>query len=133
MKFIGLLSALLVVGSLGCSPSSEPASQHLKVTATTSMVADLAKSVGGDRVVVQGLMGPGVDPHLYKATASDVTKLQQADVIFYSGLMLEGKMQELFDKLKNPEKSFRGDGCHSTREAAQAGAVRGPLRSARLV
>lgn len=70
------------------------------------MVADLAKSVGGERVIVQGLMGAGVDPHLYKATASDVSKLQQADVIFYSGLMLEGKMQELFDKLKNQKKVF---------------------------
>ena len=106
MKSLGLLSALLVFVSLGCSPSGEPVGRHIKVTATTSMVADLAKSVGGDRVVVQGLMGPGVDPHLYKATASDVSKLQQADVIFYSGLMLEGKMEELFDKLKDQKKVY---------------------------
>jgi len=50
-------------------------------------------------VDVQGLMGPGVDPHLYKATATDVTKLQQADVVFYSGLLLEGKMQDVLTKL----------------------------------
>jgi len=106
MKFFYLLSATLGLLAIGCSPSSQPASQQINVTATTSMVADLVKSVGGDRVAVQGLMGPGVDPHLYKATASDVSKLQQADVIFYSGLMLEGKMQELFDKMKSRKKVF---------------------------
>jgi len=68
------------------------------------MVADLAKSVGGDRVEVQGLMGPGVDPHLYKATASDVSKLQDADVIFYSGLVLEGKMQDIFARMARTKK-----------------------------
>lgn len=63
------------------------------------MVADLVKNVGGARVQVSGLMGPGVDPHLYKATAADITKLQQANVIFYNGLLLEGKMQELFAQM----------------------------------
>jgi manganese/zinc/iron transport system substrate-binding protein len=63
------------------------------------MVADLVKQVGGDRVHVTGLMGPGVDPHLYKASASDVTLLQQADAIFYNGLLLEGKMEEVFKKM----------------------------------
>jgi manganese/zinc/iron transport system substrate-binding protein len=68
------------------------------------MVTDLVKSVGGDRVEVQGLMGPGVDPHLYKATASDVQKLAQAEIIFYSGLVLEGKMQDLFSKMARSKK-----------------------------
>jgi manganese/zinc/iron transport system substrate-binding protein len=68
------------------------------------MVTDLVKQVGGDRVEAQGLMGAGVDPHLYKASASDVTKLQGADVIFYSGLLLEGKMEELFTKMKQGGK-----------------------------
>ena len=49
-------------------------------------------------------MGPGVDPHLYKAAASDITKLQQADVIFYSGLLLEGKMQDIFAKLARSKR-----------------------------
>jgi len=68
------------------------------------MVADLVKQVGGDRVDVTGLMGPGVDPHLYKASASDVTKLQEADVIFYSGLYLEGKMDEVFSRMTKAGK-----------------------------
>lgn len=80
------------------------AQSKVKVTATVSMVADLVKQVGGERVEVQSLMGPGVDPHLYKASAGDVTKLQQADVIFYNGLLLEGKMQDLFTRMARTKK-----------------------------
>lgn len=75
------------------------AAEKLRVVATVTMVADLVRQVGGDRVEVQGLMGPGVDPHLYKATAADIGRLQRAQVIFYNGLHLEGKMQELFDRM----------------------------------
>lgn len=72
---------------------------EIKAAATTGMVADLVRQVGGDRVEVLQLMGPGVDPHLYKPTATDASKLSQADVIFYTGLMLEGRMGDLFAKL----------------------------------
>jgi len=68
------------------------------------MVADLAKQVGGADVVVEGLMGPGVDPHLYKATASDVLKLQRAEVILYNGLLLEGRMSDLFVKMARGQR-----------------------------
>src|SRR5688572_32181006 len=80
------------------------AEKKIKITTTVTMVADLARNVGGDRVEVEALMGPGVDPHLYKAAASDVTKLQQADVIFYSGLLLEGKMQDIFGKFARSKR-----------------------------
>jgi len=80
------------------------ADKKIKITTTVTMVADLARNVGGDRVEVEALMGPGVDPHLYKAAASDVTKLQQADLIFYSGLLLEGKMQDIFGKLARSKR-----------------------------
>lgn len=80
------------------------AEAKIRVTVTTSMVGDLVRNVGGDRVEVHGLMGPGVDPHLYKATATDVLKLQQAKVIFYNGLLLEGKMQELFGQMARKKK-----------------------------
>jgi manganese/zinc/iron transport system substrate-binding protein len=83
---------------------ADAADKKLKVAATTTMVADLARQVGGERTEVEALMGPGVDPHLYKAAASDVTKLQQADVIFYSGLLLEGKMQDIFAKLARSKR-----------------------------
>jgi manganese/zinc/iron transport system substrate-binding protein len=81
-------------------PLSARAAGKTNVVTTTSMLTDLVQAIGGDRVQVQGLMGPGVDPHLYKATAGDVTKLQRAQVIVYNGLMLEGQMGELFGKLK---------------------------------
>jgi len=71
----------------------------IRVTATTGMVADLVATVGGDRVSIQALMGPGVDPHLYKATQGDLQKLSDAEIIFYSGLHLEGKMIEIFERM----------------------------------
>lgn len=80
------------------------AEKKVRVTTTVSMLTDLVKNVGGERVQVSGLMGPGVDPHLYKATASDVSKLQNADVIFYVGLLLEGKMQDLFTQMARKKK-----------------------------
>lgn len=84
--------------------SPGPAGPKIKITTTTSMVTDLVKQVGGERVEVQGLMGAGVDPHLYKASASDITKLQRAEVIFYSGLLLEGKLQDVFAKMARTKK-----------------------------
>ncbi|OXM13255.1 metal ABC transporter solute-binding protein, Zn/Mn family [Paenibacillus herberti] len=71
----------------------------IAITATTGMIADAAKVVGGDRVKVETLMGPGVDPHLYKASYGDMVKLDEADVVFYGGLHLEGKMTEVLKKL----------------------------------
>ncbi|HWM24253.1 MAG TPA: zinc ABC transporter substrate-binding protein [Chthoniobacterales bacterium] len=95
---------LLFVLFLFPSGPAAAAEKKIKVAATITMVADFARNVGGDRVEVETLMGPGVDPHLYKAAASDVTKLQQADVIFYSGLLLEGKMQDIFGKLARSKR-----------------------------
>ncbi len=63
------------------------------------MITDIVRNVGGERVVVTGLMGPGVDPHLYKPSASDVQKLEGADIIFYGGLELEGRMTDTLVKL----------------------------------
>jgi len=71
----------------------------IEVVATTGMVADLVRRTGGDRVEVRQLMGPGVDPHLYKATAADAANLAKADAIFYNGLNLEGRMADLFTRL----------------------------------
>ncbi|HEU4741436.1 MAG TPA: zinc ABC transporter substrate-binding protein [Meiothermus sp.] len=73
----------------------------VRVVTTTNFITDLAQQVGGERVQVTGLMGPGVDPHLYKASAGDVRRLARADVVFYGGLDLEGKMVELLER--NPK------------------------------
>lgn len=70
-----------------------------RVLATTNLVADTARRLGGAEVAVEGLMGPGVDPHLYKPSESDVRRLSEADLILYNGLHLEGKMAELLERL----------------------------------
>lgn len=101
----GLALATLAAGS-GCS---RPASTNagLRITTTVSMVTDLVRRIVGALADVQGLMGPGVDPHLYKATAGDVTALQSADATLYSGLHLEGKMQEVFEKVARTGRVVR--------------------------
>jgi manganese/zinc/iron transport system substrate-binding protein len=71
----------------------------LNVVTTTGMIADAVENVGGERVKVTALMGPGVDPHLYKASEGDVTRMGGADVIFYNGLHLEAKMGEVLEKM----------------------------------
>jgi manganese/zinc/iron transport system substrate-binding protein len=93
-----------VLAVLLCGHQGEAADKKIQVVCTVGMVADIARNVGGDLVEVRALMGPGVDPHLYKATASDITTLQNADVIFYSGLLLEGKMADLFSKLARKKR-----------------------------
>lgn len=72
----------------------------ISVTATTGQVADLVREVGKDRVNVSGLMGPGVDPHLFKASERNVQDLIDSDAIFYSGLHLEGKLGEVLERLE---------------------------------
>ncbi len=72
----------------------------IRVVATIGMITDIVSQVGGERVQVDGLMGPGVDPHLYKASEGDVTRMAGADVIFYGGLHLEGKMTEVFERMR---------------------------------
>jgi len=71
----------------------------LTIVTTTGHIADMVKNIVGNKAEVTALMGPGVDPHLYKASLSDLKQLSNADIIFYSGLHLEGKMGEVFHKL----------------------------------
>lgn len=99
----GLLSLIMGTSLVfaGCSGNAAPQEGNgaWKVTATTGMVADIVKQVGGKHVEVTQLMGAGVDPHLYKASEGDIKRIDQADIIFYSGLHLEGKMVEIFEKI----------------------------------
>ena len=74
-------------------------SEKIVITTTTNVITDLVENIGGDNVSVTGLMGPGVDPHLYRPSANDVKKLQNADIVFYNGLDLEGKMGDIFVKI----------------------------------
>lgn len=84
---------------LACQPKETDRNGKLNVVTTTGMIYDAVLNIAGDSVEALALMGPGVDPHLYKATQGDLKKLQDADLIFYNGLHLEGKMGEIFEKL----------------------------------
>ena len=91
---------LIVLIAFASCKNEKTNSGKIKVVATTSMISDILKNIGGDYVELEGLMGAGVDPHLYKASEGDVTKLYNADVIFYNGLHLEGKLVEVFEKME---------------------------------
>ena len=99
-----LLALLILTGVTACSRSqagtaaASGGDTQLNVVTTTGMIADIAKNVGGDHVQVTSLMGPGIDPHLYKASAGDVNRLFEADIIFYTGLHLEASMGKVLER-----------------------------------
>ncbi|APD07243.1 zinc-binding lipoprotein AdcA [Flavobacteriaceae bacterium UJ101] len=97
---LGVMSLFLA----SCQNKQQSNSGKLNVVTTTTMLTDLVKNIGGDVISVEGLMGSGVDPHLYKASEGDVTKLFNADVVFYNGLHLEGKLEDVFEKMKHQNK-----------------------------
>jgi manganese/zinc/iron transport system substrate-binding protein len=88
------------------APSKPPAKYPYKAAATVAMVADIVAGVAGEKAKVTGIIGTGVDPHLYKPTTSDVRILTDADVVFYSGLHLEGKMGEVLEKTAKKKPTF---------------------------
>jgi manganese/zinc/iron transport system substrate-binding protein len=105
LAFRIILTVPIIFGSCGKeagdkTTSSEMATpKTIRVVTTIGMISDIVSQIGGDRVTVTGLMGPGVDPHLYKASEGDVARMAEADIIFYNGLHLEGKMAEVLEKL----------------------------------
>jgi len=105
-----LLAALALIGcgdgdsnasssSSAASRGAGPKTYPYTVVTTVGMVTDIVRQVAGDKANVTGIIGEGVDPHLYKPTRNDVAALMDADCIFYSGLMLEGKMSDTFVKV----------------------------------
>jgi manganese/zinc/iron transport system substrate-binding protein len=99
------LIILLVITICFSCKNETKSNGKLNIVTTTSMITDLVQNIGGDYVNLQGLMGSGVDPHLYKASEGDVTKLVEANVIFYNGLHLEGKLVDVFEKMGNATKT----------------------------
>ena len=93
-----------------CKNDAKKEDGKLNIVTTTTMITDLVENIGGDFVTINGLMGSGVDPHLYKASEGDVTKLVNADIIFYNGLHLEGKLVEVFEKMKTQSPIALADG-----------------------
>jgi manganese/zinc/iron transport system substrate-binding protein len=107
-----LFACLMVLAGCATPQQSErgPVSvdNPLQIVATTSLIADLVDRIGGDLVDVEGLMGQGVDPHLYQASEGDVSSMTEADLIFYNGLHLEGKMVDIFEQMHS-----RGSEVHA--------------------
>ncbi len=104
-KRLPCLAVMLAVlfALAACHGEKPNKSDKLTVVATTTMLYDLVRQIGGDCVEVYGLMGSGVDPHQYRASAGDIGKMQRADVVVYSGLHLEGKMGDVFASLENSQ------------------------------
>lgn len=100
---------LIICGFYFCScqiSENQIDNGKLLVVCTTGMIGDMAQNIAGNLADVQSIMGPGVDPHLYKASHGDLTLLRSADIIFYNGLHLEGKMQEIFEQLAKTKPVF---------------------------
>lgn len=106
MKKIILTTLMsLIIMLVGCSNNdTNIEGRDLNIITTTTMLYDLVNVIGGDVVNNEGLCKSGVDPHLYKATAGDITKISQADVIIYNGLHLEGELNEVFSSLATENK-----------------------------
>ncbi len=96
---------LLAITTLISCKNKKQENGKLNIVTTTTMITDLVRNIGGDSININGLMGSGVDPHLYKASEGDVTKLVNADIIFYNGLHLEGKLVEVFEKMGSSTKT----------------------------
>jgi manganese/zinc/iron transport system substrate-binding protein len=100
-KFILLGLILLLVAACSGEANTTPTGNHpmINLVATTGMIADVVQNIGGEHVQVTQLMGPGIDPHLYSATESDVNRLMNAQMIFYNGLFLEARMERVLQNL----------------------------------
>ncbi len=102
-KYLYILLCFILTLS-GCSKTDK--NEKITIIATTGIVGDCISQIVGDKAVVASLMGPGVDPHLYRASQGDIEKLITADIIIYSGLHLEGKMAKMLENYTNQKPTF---------------------------
>ena len=117
MRIIYGLLAFIMILFVACDQQSDKANEKapsatgissqkpIRVVTTIGMITDIVQNVGGDRVNATGLMGPGIDPHLYRASEGDVARLAGADLIFYNGLHLEGKMAGVLERMQDQVKT----------------------------
>ncbi|MEC7800802.1 MAG: metal ABC transporter substrate-binding protein [Verrucomicrobiota bacterium] len=112
MKFFWInIIRVILVGSLfllGCADQKpdtqekiDASTKRLSIVATTTQITDILSQLLGDSCRIYSLMGPGVDPHLYKPTARDMTNITSADLVIYHGLKLEGKLASTIEKANN--------------------------------
>ncbi len=102
MKYLVYIITIFMVVLEGCRLADQPVKYYrspdqatIRVVTTTNIIADVVRHIGGREVTVISLMGPGVDPHLYKAREGDIRRMSEANIIFYNGLHLEGKMVDI--------------------------------------
>jgi len=93
------LSLLLAACSDGGKKPVKSESGKINIVTTIAQIAEPLSVIGGGKVEVHSLMGPGVDPHLYTATQGDIATLENGDMIFYSGLHLESNMLKVFEEI----------------------------------
>ena len=107
-----VLALVFLLAMAGCGGQQASDDGSLNIVTTTTMLYDLTASLAGEHANVTALMGPGIDPHLYQASAGDVSKMQSADIVVYNGLHLEGKMGDVFAGLTEQGRSIicAGDG-----------------------
>ena len=100
-----VFAALFTTGCLVRENDSESASNdRYQVVCTVGMITDIVRNVAGEFAQVESIIGEGVDPHLYNPTRGDVVRLTQADVVFYNGLLLDGKMTDILDSIATNRK-----------------------------
>src|SRR3712207_3541057 len=103
-RFLGFAAALAAGLALAGPGSAMAQTGPLKVVATTGMIADAARQIGGSLVEVKALMGPGVDPHAYRQTRTDIVAMTQADLVLWHGLYLEAQMEDFMRDLARKRK-----------------------------
>jgi manganese/zinc/iron transport system substrate-binding protein len=107
--FLLLLFSIVITACADAASGADDlnvSERQVRVTTTIGMIADIAANVGGERVTVIGLMGPGVDPHLFKASEGDLRALERADIIFYNGLRLEAGMANVLERMAGQKQVF---------------------------
>ncbi len=103
-KLVAGAASVAVLASCGpvaqSAPGADVSGRRIRVVATIGMITDVVENIGGERVEVAGLMGAGIDPHVYKASEGDVVRLADAAIVFYNGLHLEAAMGDVFEKVQ---------------------------------
>ena len=121
------LSFIISACSSNENSGNGAADDKLNVVTTIAQIAEPISVIGGDRVKVQSLMGPGVDPHLYNATQGDISKLENSDMVLYSGLHLEANMVRVFEEIgKNKPVIAIGEAIPKERLLQDAGGATDP-------
>jgi manganese/zinc/iron transport system substrate-binding protein len=98
------LAVWVLAGCGGDAPAENVDDGRYTIVATVGMIADVARHVAGEHARIESIMSEGIDPHLYKPTRGDVIRLESADIVFYNGLYLEGKMAEVLEKVRESGK-----------------------------